>query len=53
MLQYNLKDSVNENAVVDKIWNKIYSNHRISIIKLENREKFNKLPESRTEKNNT
>ena len=23
MLQYNLKDSVNENAVVDKIWNKI------------------------------
>ena len=50
MLQYNLKDSVNENAIVDKIWNKIYSNHRISIIKRENREKFNKLPEAEQRK---
>ena len=51
MLQYNLKEKVDENAFVDTIWNKIYKNHRISIISKENREEFNKLSE--TEKKNT
>lgn len=50
MLQYNLKDKVDENAIVDKIWNKIYKNHRISIISKENRAKFGKLSEAEKRK---
>ena len=50
MLQYNLKEKVDENAIVDKIWNKIYKNHRISIISKENRKDFNKLSEAEKKK---
>ena len=44
MLKYNLGETkVDTNTLVNQIWNKIYENHRISLIKAENRDKFREL----------
>ena len=44
MLQYNIgATKVDKDKLVSQIWNKIYDNHRISLIRPENRDKFREL----------
>lgn len=44
MLQYNIGETkVDKDKLVSLIWNKIYDNHRISLIRPENRDKFREL----------
>ena len=44
MLQYNINENkIDENQVVNFIWNKIYKNHRISLIQPKNRDNFKNL----------
>lgn len=44
MLKYDLGETVvDKDKLVNQIWNKIYENHRISLIRPENRDKFREL----------